>query len=446
MSTATLANYLRSINAGDAVVIALGGASPFNSAKLHDHYHRHGLTEMLADSPLGLWPMDAAGLEDLGSGENDMVESGTPSYEVSGGIDGVDGYASVNNDGYWTAPLVLGSRSQIAFEVCYNGLVSNATQNILNSQLDFNDGFALLENSSNVGQFIARNAGGNGNASGTTNLHSAWHNILGRLTGSRVQFWTDGVMEDDQAYSTTISNNANRVRLASRADVAIASVQGSIMRPAIYASLTDAAIIRHAIANKRLSDATLNGDASVAGDRIDLDGTGDYASIGDVDWLDFTNLTFGLRWYTPTVSGTKTLIAKNGASGQFSWAVRQVDDDIQIVTSANGTATSTLTFASVVRTGVNTIVGALDPGTGQTVRINGSERTPTGALAASLNNSTAGLNVGAENGGSNPLTGWVESPFLGDFVATAAELASLEGHLRPSNPLLVPGVGLASGV
>lgn len=172
-------------------------------------------------------------------------------------------------------------------------------------------------------------------------------------------------------------------------------------------------------------DLTLNGDATYGTDRdgnsnaaFSFDGTGDYASAGDVLDQDGATAFSGASWiyFNSSASGSDIILGKhgsssgsnatcylfyiNGGTGQLYILLRSdaLTGDLILVQATNTLSADTWHHVAFTYDGSKTAAGTK-------LFIDGIEETPTGVtdnLSGSISN-TDEFQVGARNTGSNQL-------------------------------------------
>jgi len=173
-----------------------------------------------------------------------------------------------------------------------------------------------------------------------------------------------------------------------------------------------------------------------------LDGATKYFWIADAAWNSYTGDFCFEFWFRPNahdVSGR--VIDKWGAAGQRAYCVLQVNDDLRVLFSSNGTDTAaTVTFNDVLYggrydhfklcyTAAGANIGLYKNGieSGRVINTTPSGTASiTGAVPTSLRDGTTALAIGADNAGASPLAGKL------GFVGLDNAPNDNGGYLQPS--------------
>jgi hypothetical protein len=161
---------------------------------------------------------------------------------------------------------------------------------------------------------------------------------------------------------------------------------------------------------------TVNGDTNVVASPYGgsepvllLDGTGDYVSAPDsANWYFTGDFTIQAKAKADSTSGGRCIVSQWLASGnERAWNLEIVGSEVRFGYSTNGTDNLTTEITSGAGIAVNTwydIAVTLDTGT-TTLKIwvDGVAVYTNASFSASLNDSTADLNIGALNAGSGDL-------------------------------------------
>lgn len=160
---------------------------------------------------------------------------------------------------------------------------------------------------------------------------------------------------------------------------------------------------------------------------IDLDGTGDFLSRPDETDLDIlgteTIYASGVRgltlggWYwfdDNTPAAVEYMISKFGGGGQRSFALtRRTDQVARMLLSTDGTALVQVDSTVALDDGAwYFYVGRFEPSTELAVFVNGVKTTNATAIPASIFNSTASFEIGAQGGGGSLQNGRSSLDFL----------------------------------
>lgn len=180
---------------------------------------------------------------------------------------------------------------------------------------------------------------------------------------------------------------------------------------------------------------------------IDFDGTGDFLSRADEAGLDITGteayiasalqgLTLGCWVNLDTIAANASLLAKwttTGNQRSYSLSFDTASGFFQFRVSSNGTAVFTLQHTTTVAVdNWYFVAGRFDPSTTLDIWTNGTKVSAV-TVAASVFNSTAQFNIGAQDAGTVSLmNGQVALPFL---CAAAVPDALIEMVYHTTRPL-----------
>lgn len=172
------------------------------------------------------------------------------------------------------------------------------------------------------------------------------------------------------------------------------------------------------------------------------DGTGDFHSRPDEAGLDVLGsegyvssvergLTVG-GWFRPSsVVGTQALISKYTAAGnQRSWRINLNGTQVQSFASANGIAAFNVNSSVAVASGSWYFIVMRYDTTAATITIYVNGTADSGGGPASIFNSTAALQIGASDAGTNVLTGQWALAFLCAASLSANMLGVLFARTR----------------
>lgn len=164
------------------------------------------------------------------------------------------------------------------------------------------------------------------------------------------------------------------------------------------------------------------------GKAIAFDGTNDYVSVNsNPTALKITgDLTLSAWVNLRTNTATHDIIAKKGASGQFGYRL-STDTSGKLNMEVSGTGSDTRAATGSATLTTNTwyhVAGVYKAGTSITVYVNGvQDGQVTTVMPASIFNSTANVNIGAENtGASNLMAGAIDEPKIYSGALTASEI------------------------
>ena len=178
---------------------------------------------------------------------------------------------------------------------------------------------------------------------------------------------------------------------------------------------------------------------------IDLDGTGDYLSRADEAGLDILGteayinatergLSMGIWIYPTAVGALQAIIGKWDAGGnQRSYLIDlSAGNNFRAHVSVDGTADTLVTSTGTVAADNWYYVEmTYDPSTRLAINVNGTITQNVAAIPASIFNSNAQFNTGAQdNGGANLLTGRISMHFLCAIYHTDPLTQSVFHHTR----------------
>ena len=177
---------------------------------------------------------------------------------------------------------------------------------------------------------------------------------------------------------------------------------------------------------------------------IDLDGTGDFLSRADETDLDILGtetifptgrrgMTMGGWFYAGALAAVSGLIGKWTATGnQRSYLLESLTTgEIRAIVSSDGTATTTVTTTTQYATGQWLFCWMrFIPSTSLQVAVNNIITTETTSIPAAIFNSTAALQIGAFNAGTQLLTGRASLCFLSACRVPQAVLSALFQQTR----------------
>lgn len=160
-----------------------------------------------------------------------------------------------------------------------------------------------------------------------------------------------------------------------------------------------------------LSGWTLNGRFNKA---VGFDGSNDYVSIANNPTsLKITaDLSISAWVYLTTNNAVHDIVAKKGASGQFGYRLSTTTSGaVQFEISNSGSDTYAATSSATLSTNQwYHVAGVYNSSGSITVYVNGQQSAQvTSAIPSSIFNSSANVNIGAENaGGSNFMKGYID--------------------------------------
>lgn len=155
----------------------------------------------------------------------------------------------------------------------------------------------------------------------------------------------------------------------------------------------------------------------------DFDGSGDYLARADEAGLQISGtetfyenkgLTMGGWFWADGAGATDGLIGKWTESGnQRAYLLLTLSNTFRLAISSDGTASTQLSHSSTFSTGQwYFAVGKYEPSTRMSVFMNGVKAETTTSIPASIFNSSAALQIGAYNAGTQELDGRVALAFL----------------------------------
>lgn len=180
---------------------------------------------------------------------------------------------------------------------------------------------------------------------------------------------------------------------------------------------------------------------------IDLDGVGDFLSRGDEAGLDIRGneayvavaaqgLTIGGWFYLERDATLEALMGKwNAGAGQRAYLLdKDAADQIRMHVSLNGVADTLVPLAGAfVQNTWHFIAGTYDPGNLIRIYVNGAYADLAAAIPATIVNSTADFNIGAQDNGTvNLLQGNTSMDFL---CAQYLELHFLDAMFHQSRTM-----------
>lgn len=165
------------------------------------------------------------------------------------------------------------------------------------------------------------------------------------------------------------------------------------------------------------------------GKALSFDNNGYVDITGNPASLQFTGAFSVTAWINLATNGAvHDIIAKNGASTNLGYQFfTQGTAKLKFSVSDDGTG-STHLFSAVGTTTLNTntwyfVAGVYNPGTSLTVYVNGvQDGQTTSSIPTSIFNSTADVNIGAENGSTNFMRGVIDEPHLYPGVLTPDQI------------------------
>jgi len=361
------------------------------------------------------------------------------STAYSTSVIGGSGYFDGTGD-YLTASTNISLSGDFCIEAWFKTTTTINYACIFSDETINNGTTILLNNGSNNGQITvySKNIVTNFASTVTGLNNNAWHHVAFTRSGSTCYLFVDGVQQNTTTGSGTSTGSTARIGasfFASRDFLGYISDFRFVTGSAVYTSaftppttpltaisgtqlllsMQNGAIYDNAMMNdlETVGDAQISTSVKKFGSgSLKFDGTGDWLTTPDNPSLEFGSGNFTLEcWINTTVSnsGYVSAVAKWGTSNQ-SWMIRAASADVgsgwSFFYSTDGSNYATV-FGSSINDGDWHHIAVTRSGNVFRTFTDGTLNNSATA-AVTLFDGTLPVYVGAQSGGSNPFTGYID--------------------------------------
>jgi len=427
-------------------VVVYNGALP--NYAIQALYYWDGLTaNWKLNESSGLVATDLALLLNNGAYTNGATISSAGPYPGTGiravDFDGTDDHVAVANEYNYdlAGPMSVASWIKVdSFTKAYQAIVTKG-----------NTAWRLTRNNTNnTVRFTCNGLSTNNVASVTSVNDGAWHHVVGVYTGSQLQIYIDGVLNNSVAATGVIARNAQNVQIARNAELASTEFDGKIHDVRIYSvplSPSRVAELYGAIGRWKLNQTsgttandssvfakhgTVNGTANWSSDCggtgvFDFNGSTNYISIANGSNLQPTSAMTIAAWVRGDSWGAGTdndTLLRKGEANPNNYALAISDGRVELILDGNDGAG--IRGNTVLTTGQWYHVAATWDGSTVSIYVNGVlDNTPV-ARAGTIGADTRPLYIGGRSG-ADQFDGLMRDVVFYNRALYATEIKRLAG-------------------